>query len=159
MSDKEDEEPYSAYMTFHSQYITVYALFSGFIFGAIVVVLAEYPNVAQIHAQAGLLVLNGALDLFLYALFDDILTLAICIRVAPKLPALVARRSGLRSWRFRTFVNWILLAAVVPILFFLWNLLYLSLASAILGALTLIAGFQRERQFTEFMREHTWIRK
>lgn len=146
-------------MTFHGQYITVYALFSGFIFGAIVVILAEYPNVAQIHAQVGLLVMNGALDLFLYALFDDILALIICVRVAPKLPALAVRRSGLRSWRLRTFLNWVLLAAVVPILFFLWNLLYLSLASAIFAALMLIAGLQRERLYEQHLKEHPWTRK
>ena len=92
MSEKEEEQ-YSAYMTFHSQLITRTALLSGFLFSAIVVILAQYPNVAQIHAQAGLFALNCALALHLYELSERTNTLVNCIRVAPKLPPLAAKRA------------------------------------------------------------------
>jgi hypothetical protein len=156
MSEKEEEQ-YSAYMTYQTQYITVFALFSGFIFAAIVVVLSQYPNVAQIHAQAGLLALNLTLDVYLYELNVSLPVLSNCVRIAPKLPPFAVYRK--RYEVLEMVLVWSLLAAVVPIMFLLWNLLYLSLASAILSVITVIAGYEANRPYNEFIREHPWIRK
>jgi hypothetical protein len=156
MSEK--DEIYSPYMTLYSNNITIFALFSGFIFAAIVMVLAQYPNVAQIHVQAALFMLNFVLDLFLYVLLSEQHILGKCVEVAP---TLLPRDIGtLRYWNIVLSSSWILLTMVVPILFFLWSLLYLALASAIMSALLIvICYYDTVKPYNDFRREHLLVRK
>jgi len=57
-------------------------------------------------------------------------------------------------------MGWILLGWVVVLMFFLWNLHYLALASGIVTALGDILGYiSTARPFNEFVKEHPWIMK
>ena len=155
MSD--NEEKYSPYIALQKANLTVFALFSGFIFATIVMVLAQYPNVAQLQAQAALFVLNFMLDLFLYLLLDEQNTLSYCVTVAPQLPPRV-----LKTLRYRGLLlngSWILLTMIVPILFLLWNLPYLALASILMSLAWVVLGFLTVKPYWDFRREHPLVRK
>jgi hypothetical protein len=153
----ENEEQYSAYTTYHTNMITTFALFSGFIFVAIVEILAQYPNVAQPHAQAALFVLNFGLDLFLYQLYDEDIILAHIIKVAPQVPQQLVKRKPIEGFMLAT--SWIVLAMIPPILFALWGLLFLACASATLSVLWILFASYMERPWRDWFKEHPWIRK
>jgi hypothetical protein len=153
----ENEEQYSAYTTYHTNMITTFALFSGFIFVAIVEILAQYPNVAQPHAQAALFVLNFALGLFLYQLYDEDIILSNSVKVAPQIPQQLAKRKPMEGLMLAT--SWIVLAMIPLILFALWGLLFLACASAILSILWILFAFYMERPWGGWLKEHPWIRK
>jgi hypothetical protein len=153
----ENEEQYSAYTTYQTNMITTFALFSGFIFVAIVEILAQYPNVAQAHVQAALFVLNFALGLFLYQLYDEDTVLINSVKIAPQIPQQVAKRKPIEGSMLAT--SWIFLAMLPPILFALWGLLFLACASAILSVLWILFAYYMARPWGDWLKEHPWIRK
>jgi hypothetical protein len=155
MSEK--EEQYSAYVAYQTNGVTMLALFSGFIFAAIIVVLAQYSNVAQLHAQVALFVLNFVLDLFLYQLREEDIFLINSVRVAPQAPPLVLKRKKIENIMLET--NWVVLAMIAPILFLLWSLLYLACASVILSAIWILLAYYTSRPWSKWFKEHQWIRR
>ena len=148
----ENEEKYQAYIEYQSQVNTRYALFSGFTFTVIVMLLTQLPDVTQVQAQVALFVLTTMLWMFLGQLYQAESAIANCIRIAPPLPE--AWKAGF-SWL--DDVYWIMLGLSVIILYLLWNLLYLALASATIGVVFFIYGYTLRKPLEQQTR--SWVRK
>lgn len=151
----ENEEKYSAYMELHSNISQVMALFSGFTFSAITILLNQFPDPTQVTAQMTLFILAVMLDLFLFKLLLERETIANCVRIAPPLPKTWSRWA--RTWTWIEYAGWILLGAVVVFMYFLWYLLYLAFASSVVYALFMFHAFHSVRKpILDFT---PWVRK
>jgi len=154
----ENEEKYQAYIEYQSHRNNRYALFSGFTFTVIAILLTQLPDVTQVRAQIALFVLTVMLWVFLHELSGAEAAIINCIRVAPPLPEAWKESKVLRL--LSGIIPWMLLGLSVIILYLLWNLLYLALASAITGALGVIHGYVTITKPLEQLRSsEQWVRK
>jgi len=149
---------YSDYMSYQSTVVQTFSLLSGFTFTAITIILAAFPDPSQIQTQIILFVLGVLLDIFLLFVVQEHHILAICLRIAPQLP-----EKWMRSWWFRfngELLSWAFLSMSVALMFFLWNLIYLAIASVIVTTLFIIyAHLTVIRPFEEFLLKHPIARK
>ena len=156
----EEYEDYQAYTAWQSNYANTWSLFSGFTFTAITILLTQLPDLSQISAQVTLFVLAVMLDQFLFQLYTRDLTLKNCVRVAPQRPKdPLTTTSKPLNFLFAGF-SWILLGGSVVLMFFVWNLIYLALASAIVGVLYIIVAHYLYKPWKQFLAgkvEH-WVR-
>jgi hypothetical protein len=150
----ENEEKYQAYIAYQSHRSNRYALFSGFTFTVIAILLTQLPDVTQVQAQIALFVLTAMLWVFLHELSGAEAAIFNCVRTAPPLP---------EAWKSKATallenVNWVLLGLSVIILYLLWNLFYLALASAtVAGILFIHAYIILGKPLTQ--RDKQWVRK
>ena len=152
------EEVYSAYLEWQSNYSTTWALFSGFTFTAITILLSQGPDPNQIPVQITLFILTVLLDTFLSQLYTRRAIMENCVRIAPPLPEGTVTRGPLVL--LANEFGWILLGASVVLMFFVWNLIYLTLASGAFGLLTIIfTYYTHTKPFNKFLKEHPFIRK
>jgi len=149
---------YSDYMSYQSTIVQTFSLLSGFTFTAITIILAAFPDPSQIQTQIILFVLGVLLNIFLLFVVQEHHILAACLRIAPHLP-----EKWMKSWWFRfnaELLGWAFLSTSVALMFFLWNLIYLAIASVIVTALFIIYAYLTIiRPFEEFLLQHPITRK
>jgi hypothetical protein len=147
-----------AYIEHHSNKSNVYALFSGFTFASITVLLTQLPDPTQIHAQMILFILSVMLDHFLYTLYSERIVLSNCVRVAPPIPEKWHRLQRTAGWE--DAISGIIVGLSVVLMFFLWGLLRLALASVIALALIVIRAYINYlKPYFELAEKTPWIRK
>ena len=154
MSLSEDEAvDYSAYITYQSSGIEVYALLSGFMLTAIVLLLTMLPDPGQIFTQITLFILAMFLKMNLFYTDSKLQVLLRCVKVAPPLPQ--ATLTYLRVLRYVTGYG---LEITIVLIFLVWNLLYLALATSTALVTLSILHYIVHRPFDEYYAEK-WIRK
>ena len=132
----EDYSSFLAYETWASQII---ALFCGFTFTAITILLVELPTPIQIQAQAILFFLTSIFNLFQFLLLSYIFSLAYCITAVP--PELKRQRKLAHMHELLSILSFYLWGLAVVLMFYLWNLPYLALASGSVYAIFVILSY------------------
>ena len=130
-----NEKDYSSYLAYESVAIHVLALFCGFTFTAITILVTRLPDPTQIMSQVTLFFLAFLLDLMQFTLFFAIFYLVYCIKEVP--PETKMRRKV--AWLY--YLSFSLWGVAIVLMFLLWNLTYLALASGIMYALFTILGY------------------
>lgn len=154
----ESEEKYSAYMAFYNIVTTVDALFAGFIFTAITLLLTQLPDPTQISMQVTFLFLTMILNVNMYMLSWNTGAVSNCIRLAPELPKAWWRWNKTRT--VLTLVSEIGLGLAVSLMFLIWGMIYLALASVLVLALfEIFAYVSITKPYLEELKKKPWIRK
>lgn len=117
-----------------------FSLFAGFTFTAITILLTRLPDLGVWQPQIILFFLAVLFSMLIYELAVEDVVLSTCIRFVPKIPV-----SCLKSDNWQRILIWILFGASVWLLFLLYNLIFLALATGILYALTIVRAW-RTRQ-------------
>jgi len=155
-----NEESYSAYMKWQSNYSNVWALFSGFTFTAINIILTQFPNLSDIRAQTTLFILTVLLDTFLFQLYTRRYIIENCVRIGPPLPKTFSAATSKTLTFLAEHLSWVLLGVAVLLLFLLWNLVYLAAASGVVGILFVIFAYTAYvKPFEKLFKERPIIRK
>ena len=124
-----NEKNYSSYLAYESLAAHVLALFAGFTFTAITVLITRLPDPSQILAQVTLFFLTFVLHIFQLILCIGIGYLVYCVKDAPQ--ETKGRKIGMYLW-ILGFGVW---GFAIVLMFLLWNLIYLASATAILYVL------------------------
>ena len=140
MSDEESK--LSAYIAYHSVLSNHNSLFAGFTFTAITILITFLPDPSTWQSQAMLFFLATLFYELLSNLFENEALLSYCVKFAPKLPKSI---HGGISWRY--YLNRLMLGSSLWLLFLLWNLLYLALATGIMFLLFVIVSYRSGRRF------------
>ena len=119
------EEDYSSYLAYESVALQVLALLCGFTFTAITLLITLLPNPGSFQSQFTLFFLAFMFYIFQFMLFYGIFYLSYCIKAVP--PEAKGRRIVMWLW-FSSFGLW---GVAIVLMFLLWNLTYLAMASGI----------------------------
>jgi len=128
----EIEKDYADYLQVGANLINVLALLSGFAFTAITILLSQYPNLGglnSIASQVVLLLLSSLFFLFMWLLVSyQGRLLHLCRRIPPVTKELAF---------FNRLINqsYLALQFVVVVMFLVWSLFYLALATGIVWAI------------------------
>lgn len=152
MSD--DQLDYSAYISYHIMGSNTFSLFMGFTFTSIVVFLTWLPDPRELRVQTVLFSLTLLFHVLGYLLFVEEATLAYCVRVAPKLPG---GYSGSTVTRLSNFA-WYMLGGIIVLMFSVWDLPILALASAVVGVSFVAWARKTAGPFYRAVSER-WVRK
>jgi len=130
-----DEEDYSDYSRHINTTISGLTLIDGFAFTAITLLLTRHDQPSSLASQLVLLFLTILFDLnSLIVQHLGVETLYYCRKVPPKTRK-VAVRTALM------FLSSVLFGMAIPLMFFLFDLVYLSVATAVIWLLVVLAGF------------------
>jgi hypothetical protein len=149
-----DRLDYSAYISYHGMASHSFSLFMGFTFTSMVVFLTWLPDPGQLRLQVVLFSLALLFHVLGYLLFIEEATLAYCVRLAPKLPE---NYKGSIVTRLSNFV-WYMLGAINVLMFMVWNLPVLAIASAVVGISFMLWARKTAAPFYEAVSKN-WIRK
>ena len=149
-----DQLDYSAYISYHTMGSNTFSLFMGFTFTSIVVFLTWLPDPRELRIQTVLFSLTLLFHVLGYLLFIEEATLAYCVRLAPKLPE---GYSGSTVTRLSNFA-WYMLGGIIVLMFFVWDLPILALASAVVGVSFVAWARKTARPFYRAVSEK-WVRK
>jgi hypothetical protein len=154
----EIEDKYSSYRSYYSSMTTVTALLAGFTFTGITLLLTRLPDPTQTSVQATLLFLTVLLNLFLYSLAWAQTAIENCIRIAPELS-----QTWWRWNRARVMIGASSeygLRFSVVLMFLIWNMTYLAMASALTLVLLIILEHRSiYKPYNEELKKKPWIRK
>ena len=150
-----DELNYSAYISYHMMASNSFSLFMGFTFTSTVVFLTWLPDPGQLRLQIVLLSLTLLFHVLGYLLFIEEATLAYCVRLAPKLPE--DYKGSIMTRRLSNFV-WYMLGAINVLMFFVWNLPALAVASAAIGFSFMVWARKAAAPLYKAVSEK-WVRK
>jgi hypothetical protein len=119
------DKDYSDWIQYMSNVTNALTLFSGFTFTSITILLTLLPDPSRISSQITLFLLSALLDFFLFFMgWQTLLLIYYCRNIPP----LVARlRLSSRLW----FSSFGFLCMAVVVMFLLWDLTYLALASGL----------------------------
>lgn len=131
-----------------------FSLFMGFTFTSMVVFLTWLPDPRELRLQIVLFSLALLFHVLGYLLFIEEATLAYCVRVAPKLPEAY---KGSIVTRLSNFV-WYMLGGVNVLIFLVWDLPVLTIASAIVGVFFMAWARKTVKPFYRAVSEK-WVRK
>jgi hypothetical protein len=131
-----------------------FSLFMGFTFTSIVVFLTWLPDPRELRIQTVLFSLTLLFHVLGYLLFIEEATLAYCVRLAPKLPE---GYSGSTVTRLSNFA-WYMLGGIIVLMFFVWDLPILALASAVVGVSFVAWARKAAEPFYRAVSEK-WVRK
>jgi hypothetical protein len=134
-----NDEDYSSFLTYETWVSQIIALFCGFTFTAITLFLVELPAPIEIPSQIILFFLTTLFNIFQFLLLSYILSLAYCIQAVP--PALKRLSSHARLHEWLTILGFYLWGFAILLMFVLWNLLYLALASGAMYVLFIILAY------------------
>jgi hypothetical protein len=107
----------------------IIALFCGFTFTAITILLTRSPDPSLLMSQVTLFFLAFMFYLFQFILLYSIYYLAYCIKDVP--PDAKGRKTGVVLW-FTSFSLW---GIAILLMFLIWNLTYLAIASGLVFAM------------------------
>jgi hypothetical protein len=125
----ENEKDYSDYFQVTANTLNVLVLLSGFTFTAITILLSQYPVLGSLTMQFILFFLASLFFFFMFlmAWFNSML-MKLCRNRPPVTREVVTFNHLLMS-------SFHLLQLVVVLMFLIWNLIYLALASGVVLAL------------------------
>ncbi len=126
---------YSDYIQHRSNLSNGLSLLSGFVFTAITILLTQLPDPSTLQSQAILLFLTVLFNLYSLLLFWLSLSTA---RLCKNLPPLT---KGIAAFNLVASIGVNFLGLAPILMFFLWNLIYLTLASGISYALFTISSY------------------
>ena len=149
-----DQLDYSAYISYHTMASSTFSLFMGFTFTSMVVFLTWLPDPRELRLQIVLFSLALLFHVLGYLLFIEEATLAYCVRLAPKLPE--AYRGSIVT-RLSNFV-WYMLGGINVLMFLVWDLPVLAVASAIVGVSFMAWARKTVKPFYRVVSEK-WVRK
>ncbi len=133
----EGQEEYSGYIQVGANLSNILVLLSGFTFTAITILLSQFQALDNLTSQFILFFLACLFFLFIELLgVNHFQLLQLCKNVPP-----VTR--DLAIFNRLVVSSWILLQLTVVLMFLIWNLVYLSLASGIMLALILLSYLPR----------------
>jgi hypothetical protein len=137
----ENEKDYSDYFQVTANTVNILVLLSGFTFTAITILLSQYPVLGSLTVQFILFFLASLLFFFMFlmAWFGGAL-----MRVCRSRPPVTREVAGLNRL---IVLGYTLLQLAVVLMFLIWNLIYLSLASGVvlaLFAILQIRGIERQ---------------
>jgi hypothetical protein len=125
------DKDYSDWIQYMSNVTNALTLFSGFTFTSITILLTLLPDPSRISSQITLFLLSVLLDFFLFFMAWQTLLLVYYCR---NIPPLVRRlRFSSRLW----FSSFGFLCMAVVVMFLLWDLTFLALASGLTLAVAL----------------------
>lgn len=130
-----DERDYSSYLAYESMAVQVLALLCGFTFTSITILLTLLPDPNQVLSQVTLFFLAFMFDLMLFMLSFAIFYVTFCVKAVP--PEAKGRRTIMWLWVL-VFSLW---GLAIVLMFFLWNLMYLALASGVTYVLFTILDY------------------
>jgi hypothetical protein len=133
MSASDDAE-YSDYVKHASSINTLLALLCGFLFTAAAILLTRLQNPGSAKAQIGLLFLTCIFNIFLFLLYFIVDMVRFCRNLPPY-------RNSDRAFNVIFFLVATLFNFSTTIMFLLWDLNYLALASAVLAVITTVAAY------------------
>jgi hypothetical protein len=122
------DEDYSSYLAYESIAAQVLALFCGFDFTAITIFVTLFPNLSSFSSQATLFFLAFMFYLFEFLLFYAIFYLSYCVKAVP--PEAKGRRTAMWLW----LLGFSLWGIAIVLMFTLWNLTYLAMATGAMYA-------------------------
>ncbi len=131
-----------------------YSLFMGFTFTAMAVFLTWLPNPAELRIQVILFSLSLLFHVLGHLLFVEEAVIAYCVRFAPKLPE---GYSGGIVTRLSNFA-WYMLSAITVLIFLVWSLPILALASALTGIVMMAWAKKTADPFYKAVTQK-WIRE
>jgi len=128
----ENQKDYSDYIQLLSNTGGILALLSGFTFTAFTILLTLLPNPSSIAAQFILVFLAA-----LFYLFMTLLTWGspVMMRYSRNIPPL---SKGMSTFNSLVFLSYVGLESVMVLMPFVWNLIYVALAIAVLLAIFMI---------------------
>jgi len=143
------KKDYSDFVSHLSNLSGVLSLFCGFTFTSITILMTQLPDPSSILAQFTLFFFAVLFDLFLFSLTWTTISL---IQFCEYVPFNMFQHSNIFNWLlFSLFGVW---GLAVVLMFLLWNLFYLALASGIVWTLLVITGFiLLWKPFQEFYRK------
>lgn len=148
----ENEEKYTAFMELISNSSQIWSLFCGFTFATIAILITLLPNPSQIMSQATLFFMAFLFDVCLFLILFTQLTSAYLHWISPMPQGLP--RLALRIHNRLGTLCWILLGIQPILMFLLWNLVYLALASGVVYVLIcLLAYFSVFKPYRERLRK------
>jgi len=132
-----------------------FSLFMGFTFTSMVVFLTWLPDPGQLGLQIVLFSLALLFHVLGYLLFVQEATLAYCVRLAPKLTE--DYKGNIVTRRLSNFV-WYMLGAINVLMFLVWNLPVLAVASAVVGFSFMVWARKTAAPFYKAV-SAKWVRK
>jgi len=128
----ENEKDYSDYFQVTAHTANILALLSGFTFTGITILLSQYPVLGSLTVQFILFFLASLFFFFMFlmAWFD-----AALMRLCRNRPPVTREVAGLNRL---IVLGYTLLQLTVVLMFLVWNLAYLSLASGVVLAMFVI---------------------
>jgi len=142
-------------MALESSIITANSVASGFIFAAITILLTLHPALSQTPVQITLFILTVMLYTFQLIVVRCIYGIQSCVKFAPKIPAGDIR--WFSTYVIIQYINWALLPLSIVLMFFLWNLLYLALATGLVAASgAIFFYFTTVKPYTELLKKQPW---
>jgi hypothetical protein len=150
----EDDSDFSAYIAYHTMGTSSYSLFMGFTFTSMVVLLTWIPNPSELKVQTVLFALALLFHVLGYLLFVEEAVVAYCVRIAPKLPD--GYKGGTVTY-LSDFV-WYTLTGITVLMFFVWDLHYLAVATAVVGVTCIVSATLKARPLYRAVGEK-WTRK
>jgi hypothetical protein len=150
----DDQLDYSAYISYRIMGSNTFSLFMGFTFTSIVVFLTWLPDPRELRIQSVLFSLALLFHVLGYLLFIEEATLAYCVRLAPKLPE---GYKGSIVTRLSNFA-WYMLGGIIVLMFLVWDLPILALASAVVGVSLMAWARKTAIPFYRAVSEK-WVRK
>jgi hypothetical protein len=130
-----DEEDYSDYIKHMSNLSSVGSLLAGFTFTTLTILITRLPDPSSIMSQLVLFFIAVLFYLFIFLVGWNANTIIyFCKKVPPK-------TKQLSTFNLLTLVSYVLLGVTVILMFLLWNLIYLALASGIVWALFIISFY------------------
>ena len=130
-----NEKDYSDYIKHLSNLNSVGSLLAGFTFTTLTLLITRLPDPSSIMSQLVLFFIAVLFYLFIFLVGWNANTIIyFCRNVPPK-------TKQLSIFNLLTVMSYILLGVTVILMFLLWNLIYLALASGIVWALLVISFF------------------
>jgi hypothetical protein len=136
-----NEKDYSDYLQVTGNTLNILVLLSGFTFTGITILLSQFPVLGSLTVQFILFFLASLFFLFMFLLTS---AQAIWMRLCRNLPPVTREIAGFNRLLILSFM---LLQLAVVLMFLIWNLIYLSLASGVVLALFVILqirGIERQ---------------
>jgi hypothetical protein len=140
----ETEKDYSDWRQLMGNLSNIMALFSGFTFTAITILLSQFPVSGSLTAQLVLFFLACLFFLFIMLVGT---VHGLMYKRCRCFPPLTKDIAGFNSL---SLLSWVLLQFAVVLMFLIWNLVYLSLASAFMVVvfnIPQVRGMLRNRRF------------
>lgn len=131
-----NEKDYSAYIAYQSSGMQVYSLFVAFTFTVITLLLTLLPDPHQMLPQVTLFFISILFDIFLFLTFSGFLNLSKCADHVPPIDEKEQRRSV--TTNFMYLFSLVLWGVAMTLMFLLWNLTILALASGVVYVLFVI---------------------
>ena len=151
----ENEENYSAYMSYIETNSSTYSLINGFVFTAITILLTLLPDPSRVGTQITLFSLAVLFNLIGFTLHNNERILAYCVKVAPKLPE--GYRSNIVSKLGHSV--YYLFTGILVLMYLAWGLIYLAIATAIISVFFLSLGYVLSKPFAEHYRKLGWAKR